>query len=138
MAFLPKDCNLLRDLLKIYENSLLSSTHKAFNKVDDYLTREQIINYGKTGEYEDIENFAIIMHKDGTPAIAMINCQENVVSSFKKGIEEMEAYDPNYLKILTNNGMRTFTVNRYNENYGSTYTFNKEGQFIWNATKEDL
>ena len=128
----------VEDLIKIHENSLLTSTHKAFNKVDDYITREQIIKYGKTGEYNNIENFSIINHKDGSPAIAMINCQENVVSSFKKAIKEMEAYDPNYLKILTNNGMRTFTINRYGENYGSTYTFNKEGQFIWNATKEKL
>ena len=128
----------VEDLIKIHENSLLTSTHKAFNKVDDYITREQIINYGKTGEYGDIENFSIINYKDGKPAIAMINCQENVVSGFKKAIKLMERYDPNFLKIITDNGMRSFIVNRFDDKIGFVYTFNKEGQFVWNISKEGL
>ncbi|MDD2482859.1 MAG: hypothetical protein PHE32_03465 [Candidatus Shapirobacteria bacterium] len=126
-----------KDLLKIYENSL-SSNEDEFNKVDDYLTREQIIEYGKTGEYSNIENFSIISHKDGSPAIAMINCQDNVVSGFKKAIKEMEVYDSNYLKLLTDNGMRSFIINRFNEKSGFVYTYNEEGQFVWNLSKEGL
>ena len=127
----------VKDLLKIYVDSLMTS-NSAFDKVDDYITREQIINYGKTGAYEDIENFAIIMHKDGTPAIAMINCQDNVVSGLKEAIKKMEGYDSNFLKILTDNGMVTFIPNRFNENEGFTYTFNKQGQFVWNISEEGL
>ena len=126
-----------KDLLEIYDNSL-STNDTCFNKVDDYITREQIIEYGKTGTYSNIENFAIIMHKDGTPAIAMINCKDNVVSSFKTAIKEMEVYDPNYLKVLTSNGMRAFMVNRFNPNGSSTYTFNKSGLVVWNAEDKVL
>ena len=127
----PERLQFVKDLLNLYDHSV-SSDNTAFDKVDDYITREQIVEYGRTGDFSKVKDFSIISHKDGTPAIALINCKDNVVSSFKTAIKEMEVYDPNYLKVLTSNGMRAFMVNRFAENMGNVFTFNKSGLIVWN------
>ena len=131
----PERLEFTKDLLNLYDVS--SSLHTsgdyegAFDKIKDFISRDQILEYGKTGETG--ENLSIVKHKDGSPAVALINCNDKVANDFKVMIEKMNKYDSDYLKKITRNGMVAFMVNRYNNDQGNNFTFNNNGLIVWNV-----
>lgn len=131
----PERLEFTKDLLNLYDESVTKiATPKefetAFNKIKDFISRNQIIEYGKSGETG--ENLLIVKHKDGNPAVALINCADNVVNSFDGMIEEMNQYDSNFLEKMTENGLVAFMVNRFDENRGNSFTFNESGLVVFN------
>lgn len=125
------------DLLNLYDKSSKEYA-PASNKIKDFIDREQIINYGKGGEYL-VRAGDIVEFENGTPAVALINCPNNVISGFKKAINIMESYDSNYLKTLTDNGLKAFMPYYFDSNFGdNAFTFNKFGLITWNITNNFL
>ncbi len=118
-------------MLNLYDGSV--NDHVAFSKIKNFVTRQQIINYGKTGE-----GLSVVKYDNGTPAVALINCNDNITNIFNSMISQMKSYDSNYLKKLTSNGMVAFMVNRYEPNWGNTFTFNRNGLTVWNLASEEV
>ena len=125
----PERLTFTKKLLTLYANC---STNDA-DEFKKYITREQIINFGKTGE-----GLTVVNKENGTPGILLVNCQDNVVSSFRNAMDQMRAYDANYVDVLTKNGVCSFMVNRWDVNIGSVFTYSKSGLVVWNATDQAL
>lgn len=135
----PERLEFTKDLLNLYDESVTKIAkpkefETAFNKIKDFISRDQIIEYGKTGETG--ENLSIVKHKDGSPAMALINCNDNVTNVFNEMLSEMSMYDPDYLDKMTDNGTVAFMVNRYDINASNNFTFNKSGLIVWNLKPE--
>jgi hypothetical protein len=120
-----------KDLLYFYDKTIQDS-NTAFDAIDKYITRQQIINYGKGGEYL-VKTGDVVKFKDGNPAIGLINCKDSVITSFKKAIKMMESYDANYLKEITSNGTKAFMINQISGG-NDRFTFNKYGGIALNPT----
>jgi len=129
----PERLEFTKDLLNLYDKSL-ASYDPAFDKIKDFVSRDQVIKYGETGETGN--NLSIVKNKDGSPAVALINCNNNVTNGFKDMINKMSKYDSNYLKKLTDNGMRVFMVNRFLDE-GDTFFFNESGLVVWNLEDQN-
>ena len=134
----PDKLEFTKDFLNLYDESSVdysSGDYKgAFDKIKDFISREQIIEYGKTGETG--ENLSIVKHKDGSPAVALINCNDNVTRFFNGTIDGSIEYDPDFLGKMTQNGMVAFMVNRFNNTKSSSFTFNEHGLIVWNLDLE--
>ncbi len=135
----PERLEFTKDLLNLYDKSITEVVTKkgfetAFNKIKDFINRDQIIEYGKTGETG--ENLSMVKYKDGSPAVALVNCNDKVASAFEGMVKEISQYDSNFLKKLTENGMVAFMINRFDNNRGDTFTFNKSGLVVYNARPE--
>jgi hypothetical protein len=111
--------------------NLYANTDGTINVVNKYITRKQIIEYGKTGK-----GLTVVNHEDGTPAIALINCNSDYVTSFNRAIESMKTADSNYINILTGNGVVAFMTYKFDKKDASEYfTYKKEGIIIQNINK---
>ena len=135
----PERLEFTKDFLNLYDESIREVITQpefktAFNKIEDFISRDQVIKYGETGETGN--NFSIVKYKDGSPAVALINCNDKITGCFKTTINEMNKHDPNFLKKITGNGMVAFMVNRFDENQGDNFTFNENGLIVWNITPE--
>lgn len=134
----PERLEFTKDLLNLYDASSKQvgspGFETAFNKIKDFISRDQVIKYGETGETG--ENLSIVKNKDGSPAVALINCNDKVTSAFEGMVKEISQYDSNFLKKLTENGMVAFMINRYDVNAGDNFTFNRSGLVVYNARPE--
>jgi len=111
--------------------NLYANTDGSINVVNKYITRKQIIEYGKTGK-----GLTVVNHENGTPAIALINCNSDYVNSFGWAIESMTGYDSNYINELTGNGVVAFMTYRFDKSNPSGYfTYKKEGIIIKDIDK---
>jgi len=111
--------------------NLFSKTDGSINVVNKYITRKQIIEYGKTGK-----GLTVVNHENGTPAIALINCNSDYVDSFGWAIESMKGYDSNYINELTGNGVVAFMTYRFDKSTtAKNFTYKKEGIIIQNLDK---
>ena len=52
-------------------------------------------HYGKTGE-----GLSVVNYENGTPAVALINCNTNITNAFNEMLSEMKKYDSDYLQKL--------------------------------------
>lgn len=129
----PERLEFTKDLLNLYDESSKSG-HPGFDKIKDFISRDQIIKYGETGETG--QNLSIIKHNDGSPAIALVNCSDNVTNVFKDMVNNMSEYDEDFLKIITDNGMVAFMVNRFLDE-GNTFFFNKSGLVVSNLKDQN-
>lgn len=124
----PEKKEFINKLLNLYDRC---GQDYFSDEMKNYVTKKQIIEYGKTGQ-----GLTVINHENGTPAIALINCNDDVKNAFNDTVSEMNNYDSSYLRHLTDNGTVAFFVNRFDSSRGSTFTFNKDGLIVWNLNPE--
>ncbi len=124
----PERLEFTKDMLNLYEKSSADRS-STFNKIKNFVTKDQIINYGKTGS-----GLSVIEYGNGTPAFALINCNAGVTNAVNTMVSEMSNYDSNYLRAITNNGVVALMDNGMS---GGNFNFNKEGLISWFRDSDD-
>ena len=102
-----------------------------FSQIGEKLTREEIVDYGKTGE-----DSRVIEDEDGTPRLWMIGWTEKSQENIREAMKTLQDWDPKALTILNENGTFAFMLAQSDMHSEHTFGYNKEGLTIYEASPE--
>jgi hypothetical protein len=106
-------------------------------QVEDYITRDQILDYAVTGD-----GLNVYLDKNNSPKFLLVNMDNEATENFYKAIDFLESVGAgDVVKTLTENGVNTFFLHKFDkDNYSLTSdgVINIHGNKFGKTSSEDI